>query len=137
MLGRASRRLAGEEGGASAVEFALVTPIFLAMVLAVINLSICLYGVVTLHYATEDAARCFSVNAVTCPDSGSTVTYAQNRYAGPNFTGLAFTANSAGSCDTDSKGNADGHVVDATANYTLLIGFPKIVIPISTSACFP
>ncbi|HEV2363875.1 MAG TPA: TadE family protein [Caulobacteraceae bacterium] len=125
------------EDGASAVEFAMVTPVFLALVLGIINLSICLYGVVTLHFATEDAARCFSVNAVSCPDAASTVTYAQSRYAGPGFTGLAFAANNTGDCDTDSKGNADGHVVTASASYNLVIGFPKITIPISTSACFP
>lgn len=122
------------ETAASTAEFALVAPIFFALVFAVINLSIALYAYVTLHFATEDAARCYSLGS-TCTDATSTQTYASGRYAGPNIS-PSFTAASTGACHV-TNGTNDGHQVTGSGTMTLNLVLTTASINLSTSACFP
>lgn len=132
-----SRGFLRNECGASAVEFALVAPLFFALIFATINFSIGLYGQVMMHYAAEDAARCFSVRTTICTNTTTTQTYASGRYVGPNFP-VSFTASQDGAChyNSSTKSN-DGHKVLATATYNLNAVVTQVSFPLTATACFP
>ena len=91
-------------GGATAAEFAMVVPVFFALIFGVIHLSFILWGETTaLHWAAETAARCASIGVTTGPCAASSVVtassvqaYALTEYKGPSVS-AAFTADLAAS----------------------------------------
>jgi Flp pilus assembly pilin Flp len=129
-----------EERAASAVEFALVIPVALALVLAMFHLSVVLYAANNLHFATEETARCLAVSAnnpsgtsgLPCPP-GPTATqmqgYGAARYVGPNIS-PTFTLGTSTAC-------ANAYQVSATGTYNMAMGFVSFPIPLSASACYP
>jgi Flp pilus assembly protein TadG len=114
------------QDGTTAVEFAIVAPVFLLMVFGTIGLCFALFLIGSLHYAVEDGARCASVKTTICTDANSIVTYTTGRYMGPNVS-PNFTYAAA----------ACGNSVTGTISYSMNIGFRTFVIPISATACFP
>jgi Flp pilus assembly protein TadG len=52
-----TRRFSGSQGGASAVEFAMILPIFVTMVLGTIQMAIVYYQAGTVQHALEETAR--------------------------------------------------------------------------------
>jgi Flp pilus assembly protein TadG len=120
-----------DQQGTTAVEFAIIAPVFIALLVGVIALCICLFLVGSLHYAVEEGARCASVKTACADASGNpnaiaTVAYAQSHYFGPavspTFTYAVKTC---------------GNSVSASINYSMDVGFKTFVVPISASACFP
>jgi Flp pilus assembly protein TadG len=119
-----------DQQGTTAVEFAIVAPVFIALLIGTIALCIGLFLIGSLHFAVQEGARCASVKAACqvngSPDAAATVTYTQNHYFGPNvsptFTYTALTC---------------GNSVSASINYSMNMGFRTFVIPISATACFP
>jgi len=118
--------------GTTAVEFAIIAPVFLLLVLGTIGLCFALFLVGSLHFAVEDGARCASVKTTICSDQATTIAYTQSRYLGPNVS-PNFTYNNAASCGPANTGNS----VTGTVSYTMDIGFRRFVIPISATACYP
>jgi len=114
------------QDGTTAVEFALVAPVFIAMLFGTIGLCIALFLIGSLHFAVEDGARCASVKTNICVDAATTVAYTQSHYLGPNVS-PTFTYSAA----------ACGNSVTGTINYTMDLGFKTFVVPISATACFP
>lgn len=112
--------------GGSAVEFALVLPAFITLMVGIVSAGQLFFAVNSLHYAVQDAARCAAVKTTVCTDSASTVTYAQGRYAGPSIS-PNFTYSTSG-C---------GHAVSATATYAFDLAVTSISVPIAASACYP
>jgi len=106
--------------------------VFILLVLGTIALCFALFLIGSLHFAVEDGARCASVKTSICADSPTTIAYTQSRYLGPNVS-PTFTYNNAASCGPANTGNS----VTGTVNYTMDIGFRKLVVPISATACFP
>ena len=51
-----------DERAATAAEFALVVPVFLLLMFGTINGSIMMSAITQMHYASERAARCLSVD---------------------------------------------------------------------------
>jgi Flp pilus assembly protein TadG len=115
-----------DNSGATAVEFAIVAPAFVGLIIATLYLCMGLFLIGSLHFAVEDAARCASVNTATCSDSSSITSYAQSRYFGPSSSPI-FTYASA-SC---------GNSVTGTVNYVANLYWRSVTIPISATACFP
>jgi hypothetical protein len=107
------------------MEYALVLPIFITLLVGTLCAGNLLFASNSLHYAVQDAARCAAVKTGVCSDSSSTVTYAKSRYSGPSAP--AFTYSTAG-C---------GHTVNATASYPLFIATFTFKVPLSASACYP
>ncbi len=66
MMRERARRVLRCNKGATAIEFALVTPAFLALVLGGISVCVLLYSNVSLQDAVEQGARCYSLG--TCAD---------------------------------------------------------------------
>jgi Flp pilus assembly protein TadG len=125
-----------DQRGSSAAEFALVLPVFLALVLGVIHMSLVVYSAVELHDATEWTARCLSVSAnnpagatTTCPDSTKVQTYATGRYTGPKIS-PTFSVVTTTSC-------TNGKQVSGSGSYSMSLGLMRATIPISAKACFP
>ena len=126
------RSIYRNQEGTTAVEFAIIAPIFILVVLGTIGLCFALFLIGSLHFAVEDGARCASVKTTICQDSPTTIAYTQSRYLGPNVS-PTFTYNNAASCGPANTGNS----VTGTVNYTMDIGFRRFIIPISATACFP
>jgi Flp pilus assembly protein TadG len=119
-----------DEGGASAAEFALVVTPFLALVFAIIGLSLLVYANSTLQFATENSARWASVTAAANgADPGSTAVLAHfsDVYKGPAISPAA-VYNAAAAC---------GHQVTATATFPLNAVVVDLSVPLSAQACFP
>ena len=113
--------------GATAVEFALILPSVLMLVLGTVFGGLLVYTATSLHYAVEGAARCAAVMATTCPSTSSTQQYAASLYKGPASPQPTFTA-SAQAC---------GSQVTGSLTYVLNVAYHKWTIPLSATACFP
>jgi Flp pilus assembly protein TadG len=120
------KALCCDRQGTTAVEFAIVAPVFIALVIGTMALCLGLFLVGSLHFAVEDGARCASVKTTICSDKPSTEAYTQSRYFGPNLS-PTFTY-AAASC---------GNSVSASISYSMNVGFTTYTIPISATACFP
>jgi Flp pilus assembly protein TadG len=102
-----------DELGGAAVEYALVLPAFITLIVGALCLGQVAFAVNSLHYAVQDASRCAAVKTTVCTDSNATVTYARSKYAG---------------C---------GHTVTGTGSYPLILFASTINVPLSASACYP
>lgn len=112
--------------GATALEFAILSPVFLMVTVGLVNLALLLYTAGSLQFAVEDAARCASVKTTICTSTSTIQVYASGKYFGPTVT-PTFTATSP-SC---------GHSVSATATYVMNIGVARYSVPLSAVACYP
>jgi Flp pilus assembly protein TadG len=117
---------ARHERGTAAVEYAFILPMFLMLVMGVISTAQLASAINGLHFAAEEAARCWAVNTTNCPTTSATVTFAQARYEGPDVHPV-FTA-----------GAADcGRTVTVSGSYTLELAVTQIAVPLSAAACYP
>lgn len=115
-----------DESGAAAIEFAIVGPAFLLLVIGLIYGCLMLFGIASLHYAVEEGARCASVKTTVCTDSDSTLAYTQAAYQGPLMS-PTFTYAS----------QACGHAVTGTARFDFNFVVAHFPVPLSATACFP
>jgi Flp pilus assembly protein TadG len=115
------------EHGASAVEFVLIIPSLAMMTIGVINLSLIVFSVATIHFATEDAARWCMINASTC--TSDTV----NTHAASHAVGFASSPTFA----LTTPATCNGEQVTGTATYTFVTGLGDISLPLSSTACRP
>lgn len=123
---KGSVRFWRDEFGGGAAEFAIVFLPFAALVFGIIHMSLLFYANQSLQFATEAAARCYSVDSTNCATAGAAQTYASGRYAGPNI-GATFVA-IAGGC---------GHTVTGTGTYSFNAVVASFSVPLSVTACFP
>jgi len=117
---------AAADGGSSAVEFALVVPLAIALLFGTISIGNLMYANSMLHYATQDAARCGAVKTNICTNTTTTQTYAQSLYRGPT-TAPAFVATTTATCSS----------VSATATFNVITGLRAFPITLNASACYP
>jgi Flp pilus assembly protein TadG len=120
-------RSMADDRGSTAVEFAMLAPIYIGLTLAVLTGGLLLFTIASLHFAVEGAARCSSVMTATCTDATSTQNYASNHYYGPGIPAPTFTASSP----------ACGHQVSATVTYVLDAAANRWSVPLSATSCFP
>jgi Flp pilus assembly protein TadG len=124
--GLALTRMLGDVRGATAVEFAMVGPVFLLLVVGLVYVCLLFFSVGSMQYAVEKGARCASVATTVCTDSNSTITYTNAAYYGP-LTTPTFTY-AARTC---------GHSVTGTMNFALYFVVTTLTVPLSATACFP
>lgn len=104
-----------DDRGAAAVEFALVAPIFLMFVLALIDFGRVYWIKSTLQYAVEQASRYAMVNPSTT--NSALVSYAKSQTNGLDPSGVTFNA-------TDSTvGGTAFKTITASYTYTFSIPF--------------
>jgi len=117
------RRLAGDERGAAAIEFAITSPVYFLALFGLAQAGMWLWADVSLQRAADAAARCGALS--TCTD---VPTYAANNVVGLSVSSSAFSVTDAG-C---------GKQVSAAYNvptFTSGLGLPNITVHVS--ACYP
>ncbi|MEQ8665983.1 MAG: pilus assembly protein [Rhodospirillales bacterium] len=107
--------------GATAVEFALVAPIFLIMVLGCIDVSRALWIKATMQHAVEQTARYAVVNTGASTSDLETFATAEIAAAGFSDAGVTFTAS------TDTTGGVQFVTVSASYPFSVGVG----LIPLS------
>lgn len=122
-----SKKLGSDVRGTTAIEFAIVGPIFIFLLIGIFFLCMGLAVAGSMHYAVEEGARCASVRTMVCSDNGTTIAYTKTRYFGPS-TMPTFIYDPSAAC---------GHSVTASINYTVDLGLKQINVPITAAACFP
>ena len=125
-VGNRLKSLRLDQQGTTAVEFAIVAPVFIALIVGTLALCVALFLIGSLHYAVQESARCASVKTTICSDSATTIAYAQSHYFGPNV--LPTFTYAAAAC---------GSSVSASISYSMDVGFRTYTIPFSATACFP
>jgi Flp pilus assembly protein TadG len=84
------RRLGGR-CGASAIEYAIILPVFLAFLLGIMDTGRLIWTHNTLHRATAAAARCAAVNTTTCGTTAQIKNEAVKAAWGLTISSSAFT----------------------------------------------
>jgi Flp pilus assembly protein TadG len=115
-----------DDRGAAAVEFALVAPCVVMLLVGIMSLSLMMLSIGSMHFAAEPPARCASAMPTVCSSQATIVAYANSSYLGAVIT-PTFTYTVA----------ACGNQVSATATYTLDVGMFQRSIPLSATSCFP
>lgn len=126
------RSFVSDQRGIAAIEFALLAPAFLMLLVGTMTMSILFFTLSSLHYATEAAARCASVNAVVCNGAAATNAFAKANFFGsstiPTFTCTGRICGGTVAC---------GNRVTGSVTVTLDVGIASYSTPLSASACYP
>ena len=115
-----------DENGTTVIEFAIVAPAFIVLVIGLLYTGLALFTVGSLHYAVEEGARCASVKSAVCDDATATLAYTKRHYYGPSAS-PAFTY----------AALACGNSVSGSTDYEMNFGLTKVSVPLSATACFP
>ena len=113
-IGAAGSR-GGHERGAAAVEFALVLPILLVILLGILDFGLYYYNDLQLTHAARDAARYVSVGNVG--DANAAIDGASATLVSTTITSRLVNPGSTGNEAT----------VTLTATYTLLTPLPRLI----------
>jgi Flp pilus assembly pilin Flp len=112
------QRVAEDEAGATAIEFALVVPALLTLMVGIINISLLGMTSASLHYSVEEGARCASIKQI-CPEP-------KERYFAPGPPPV-FTLSAA----------ACGSLLSATVTFNLNAVLIRKSIQLSATSCYP
>jgi Flp pilus assembly protein TadG len=119
------RTFAKCDQGAAAVEFALVLPAFAMLTIGLLWACLIVYSLASLHYAVEQAARCYSVNSSQCGSASTAQSYAKSQYAGlgtPTFT---------------ASNPACGSQIIGSVTLVLNAAIKRWNVPLTARGCFP
>jgi len=117
-----------ENQGTTTLEFAMVAPVFITLVVGAFFLSMGLFAVASMHFAVQQGARCAALqNTTNCKDAATTISYVQkNYYYGPGTPTFSYDAPAA--C---------GYSISASMSYVADLGLTKVTIPFAATSCFP
>lgn len=107
--------------GASAVEFALVVPVFFALTIGTINLCVLIYMDSRLQFSVDSAARCGAIGTCTA------TTQAANMFGFTTFSP---------SFANPTVANCHGTEVTGSVTYRLNAFVTSISVPLSAKSCF-
>jgi Flp pilus assembly protein TadG len=134
MAGLRKTHLLWRQRGAVAIEYALILPILLLLVLGTMDVGRLLWTYTALSHAAEAAARCAAVNTTTCGNDAQIRTYATSQAWGLNVSASDFTV-SKPSCGVQIK---------ATYDFAFIVpwfpqfgGTPLGTITLDATACYP
>jgi len=116
------------EDGSAAIEFSILGPVYLLMILGAIQVAVWLWSNFALQHGVEMAARCASVNTTTCNSTSAIQNYAKQNSYGLPVPASAFTVTTA-TC---------GKSVTASfsyLNFLTIIGVPSFTA--TGAACYP
>lgn len=106
-----------DDSGTAAVEFALVGPMFLLLIMATLMMGLLLFSATSLESAVQGAARCAAILGKPCANP-------ERRYQGMTDT-PAFTA----------QARTCGQLVTAQTIFKLDLIVWREDVPLSASAC--
>lgn len=127
MQARLSGRLAGERGSV-AVEYGIILPALLLLVLGIVDTGRLIWTQTTLDRAVEAAARCGAVDSVQCGTASQVRSYAVGQAYGLTIDSTAFSV-AAKSCG-----------VEVTAEYPFSLLIPWVAsteLTLTAEACDP
>src|SRR5215469_8766477 len=116
---RFGRRFLRDRRGAAAVEFGLVVTPLLLLMLGIIEGGRMLWTQNALHYAVEEAARCYAVNGNVCPTPASAKTFASTR-AGLTIDSSVFTVANA-ACGKQASASYPFNFLTTLLNYSVTL----------------
>ena len=116
------------KSGTTAIEFGLLAPVFLLMLLGLVEFGRLLWTQSTLQEAVEAASRCASVTPTVCSTPSAIESYAASQAFGLPVSASAFTATSA-SC---------GYEVSASLPFDFVASslFPQSMT-VTAYSCYP
>ena len=121
-------RLLHDTGGTAAIEFAIISSVYIMLLFGIIEGGYALYYQLGVQHGAEMAARCASVNSTTCGSTSAIKTYASGQSYGLSPPVSVFTVS------TPSCGNK----VDASYTYSFLGNFWGVMtVTLTGSSCFP
>lgn len=118
--------LVASERATTAVEFGIIAPAFIVLLLGTIEGGRMLWTLNALHYSVQEAARCASINTTMCGTSSQIRNFAAGR-AGAGLSSSVFTATIA----------ACGNQVSASYPMQLNIPFVYQSITLTARSCYP
>lgn len=124
---RLARALRSDHRGNAMVEFAMILPVFIMILVGGMYLALLGFTTASMHYAVQQGARCASLNTTVCSSNTAIATYTSTKFWGTTLAAPTFTASTA-SC---------GHKVSGTITASLNTGFAVVSIPVKASSCFP
>ncbi|OHC73421.1 MAG: hypothetical protein A3G18_04950 [Rhodospirillales bacterium RIFCSPLOWO2_12_FULL_58_28] len=118
--------------GATAVEFALVAPVFLLMIAIIMELGRVLWIKNTMQYAVEEAGRYAMVNPSTVTETYLEDTLGPSKVIGAFSGAVTFTAT------LDNAVTPNTMTIVASYTYTPVIGLvPGVSVPLSSLSVVP
>lgn len=120
-------RLAAAREGATAVEFAIILPAMLMLLLGIMETGRGLWTQNALNYAVEQAARCAAIDKINCGSATQIQAYAAT-VAGTNFGSATFTY-AVAQCGSQ-----------VSASYPVQLQIPYLPAPaltLTAQSCFP
>lgn len=124
---RGTRALWTDRSGATALEFAILLPVFLPLLFGVIQLGQMFWTQAAMQHAVEMAARCATINSTTCGTASQIQTYAATQAYGLTLPTGAFTASAA----------ACGNQVVASYSFPFVTGWFPATINLTAQSCYP
>jgi len=109
-------RFARAEGGATAVEMALIAPLLMLLTVGTMQAGRLAWTQAALNFAVEEAARCVSVRPDLCGTPTQTASYAAGKMTGLKVDATAFTVST----------QPCGAQVSAQLPYSLKIAFGTV-----------
>ena len=133
--GNSLTRFCSACGAATAVESAIVLPLLILFLLAIIEFGRVFWIQSSLQYAVTAAARCAVVSPTVCPN---VPTYASTQALGMTIPSSDFTYTSGASCG--NAGYTTGSQVTASYTFSSVVGGlirPLNSVPLTATACHP
>ena len=119
-------RALADRAGATAIEFAILAPLLLVLLIAVIEFGRMLWAENALQYAVAEAARCMSIDTSVCG------TARQTRDFAATSSGMAFPSS------TFSVSVAPcGNKVSASYTFEFVAAILPYSLTLTAQSCFP
>jgi len=122
----AMRRALFDRAGATAVEFAILGPLLLVLLIGIIEFGRMLWVENALQYAVAQAARCMTVDTSVCGSTRETQDFAASS-SGMSFPTSIFLVGPA----------ACGNKVTASYPFTFAAGLFPYAITLDAQSCYP
>lgn len=131
------RRLARNQAGAAAVEFALVAPLLFAFLFGLFEISRAIWTKQVIQRATHSTARCLSIGMTECLTDTGIKNYLVARAAEGKVSVAA--ANVTAEKDVTCRGMARQNQITVTVPFNSAVPtlLPMLPSQFSATACFP
>ncbi len=129
------RFLAHRQHGSVAIEYGLILPVLLLLVLGIVDTGRLLWSYATLSHAVDAAARCGAINASGCTTSAQVASYAVTEAYGLMLPSADFSVTAA-SCGVQVIGAMPFTFVIPWLGSAQPFGASN-TITVSATACYP
>jgi Flp pilus assembly protein TadG len=133
------QRFLSNNSGTTAIEFALVLPVYLIVILGIFATSLMLWEENSIQYAAEQAARCASVNVIDCGTAG-VVDQTKITNAAIGWTNGILSSGDTGKVTVNLGVNCTQGAITMTGNQ-VIIQYAVTLFVISTTlkaeSCYP